>query len=128
MSLGFQKVIPLYYVEILNDTNSGDGVDTEGLIVDIVSNSASSVVVAADADALGLEGDEQIAIRKHLTIGDVFDGAVGLPPFGSPVTIFNEDGPGTAISHVSNGSGGFVLTSDFTTISTDAPVYPGTDL
>ena len=125
---GVSKGYPLYYLEVLNDTNASDSIDTEGLIIDIVSNSTSGVVVAADTSTLGIQGDEQIAIRKHLTLGDVFSGSTGLTSFTDAITIYNEDGPGTAVTHVPDGAGGFLLNSDFVTGSTDAPIYPGTGL
>jgi hypothetical protein len=120
------KAYPLYYVEVLNDT-SPDGLDTEGLVLDVVSNDANSVTVAADASSLGIQGDEQIAIRKHLTLGDVFSGSSGLTGFADVITIYNEDGAGTAVSHNPDGSGGFFLGNGFfDTETTNAPVYPGT--
>ncbi len=123
---GVSKGYPLYYVEILNDTDVSDSIDTVGLIVDIVSNTGTSIVVAADADAQGLNGDEQFVIRKHVTLSSLFAGSTGLAAFTDLITIYNEDGPGTAVSHLPDGSGGFVLGADFATISSDAPIYPGT--
>jgi len=120
------KGYPKYYLEVLNDTNGGDSIDTEGLILDIVSNTASDVVVGADTSALGLQGDENIAIRMHMTLSDIFSGSTGLIGFTDAVTIYNEDGPGTQVGHLPDGAGGFVLAADFTTITSDAPVYPGT--
>ena len=123
---GVSKGYPRYYVEITNDTNSGDGIDTEGLIIDIVSNTTSDLVVGADASALGVQGDETFVVREHVTLGKLFEGATGLPGYSNPITIYNEDGPGTAVTHLSNGAGSFVLNSDFVTDSTNAPIYPGT--
>ena len=120
------KGYPLYYVEVLNDTNGADGLDTEGLILDVVSNTAGAVVVGVDTSTLGVQGDEAIAIRKHLTLGDVFAGSTGLLGFTDAITIYNEDGAGTAVSHLPDGAGGFVLGADFVTVTTDAPILPGT--
>jgi hypothetical protein len=123
---GVSKGYPLYYLEVLNDTNASDSIDTEGLIIDIVSNSTSGVVVAADTSTLGIQGDENVVIRRHLTLSDIFTGSTGLGTFEPVVTIYNEDGPGSAVDHLPDGSGGFVLASDFTTVTSDVPVYPGT--
>ena len=120
------KGYPKYYLEVLNDTNGADGIDTEGLILDVVSNTVSGVVVGADTSALGVQGDENIAIRKHMTLSDVFSGSTGLIGFTDAITIYNEDGPGTSVGHLPDGAGGFVLAADFATITSDAPVYPGT--
>lgn len=125
---GVSKGYPRYYVEITNDTNSGDSIDTVGLIVDIVSNTASDIVVGADTSALGIQGDEAFVIREHVTLGSMFNGATGLPGYSNPITIYNEDGPGTAVTHLSNGAGGFILNADFVTVSTNAPIYPGTGI
>jgi hypothetical protein len=125
---GVSKGYPLYYVEVLNDTNDTDGIDTEGLIIDVVSNTASTLLVAAETADLGIQGDESIAVRKHLTLGDIFSGSTGLSAYTDSIAIYNEDGPGTVVSHLPDGDGGFVLSSDFVTVSTDAPVYPGTGI
>lgn len=91
-----------------------------------MNNTSTDVVVGADISALGIQGDEQIAIRKHLTLGDIFQGAVGLTAFTDAITIYNEDGPGTTYGHLPDGAGGFISGVDFVTATTDAPVYPGT--
>lgn len=125
---GASKGYPRYYVEITNDTNSSDSLDTTGLIIDIVSNTASNVVVGANVSTLGLQGDESFVIREHVTLGSLFAGATGVPGYTNPITIYNEDGAGTAVTHLPDGVGGFVLNSDFVTVSTDAPIYPGTGI
>jgi|GEM_PF-2197474 len=118
---------PAYYLEVLNDTNGADGLDTEGLILDVVSNSVSAIVVGADAAAVGVNGDEQIAVRKHLTLGDIFANATGLVAFSTPVTIYNGLTEGSIETFLPDGAGGFVA-SDFVTPATDAIVYPGTGI
>lgn len=120
------KGYPQYYVEVLNDTNAGDGLDTEGLIIDIVSNTDTAVVVGVDTSSLGVQGDEDIAIRKHITLASLFANSTGLTAYTDVITIYNEDGAGTAVSHLPDGTGGFVSNADFTTVTSDAPVYPGT--
>jgi hypothetical protein len=120
------KGYPKYYLEVLNDTNGGDSIDTEGLVIDIISNTGTTVLVAADTSMLGIQGDENVAIRKHYTLGDLFAGSTGLVGYTDAITIYNEDGPGTAVGHLPDGAGGFILGADFVTVSTDAPIYPGT--
>lgn len=76
----------LYYAEVLNDTNAGDGVDTEGLVLDVASNTAT--VLTLVGDTTGINGDETIAVRKHNTINELFAGATGLSDFSDNVTIY----------------------------------------
>jgi hypothetical protein len=122
---GVSKGYPRYYVEFTNDSDSDDGFDTAGLIVDVVSNTSTDIVVSSDVTALGVKGDESFVIREHVTLGSLFSGSTGLGAYSDAITIYNEDGPGTAVTHISDGAGGFLL-NDFTTSSTDAPIYPGT--
>lgn len=124
---GVSKGYPRYYVEITNDTNGGDGIDTVGLIIDIVSNTTSDLVVGADASALGIQGDETFVVREHVTLGKLFQGSTGISAYSDAITIYNEDGAGSAVTHISDGAGGFLL-NDFVTSSTNAPIYPGTGL
>ncbi len=115
---------PLYYVEILNDTNLSDSIDTEGLILDIISNTESSVTVGADVSGLGLVGDEQYVIRKHLTLTDLTDGATGLSNFDG-ATIYNASAPGSVDSYLYNGG----VWQEFDGAFVDRPnvvIYPGT--
>ncbi|ADE55385.1 hypothetical protein [Coraliomargarita akajimensis] len=122
------EIFPAYYLEVLDDTNGADGLDTEGLVLDVVSNGTGSVTVVGDVSALGLQGDEQVAIRKHLTLGQLFDGATGLLQFTDVVSIYNGSGAGTLDSYVPDGAGGWLDLSDFVTVGTDAVIYPGTGI
>ncbi len=122
---GVSKGYPQYYVEITNDTNSSDSLDTEGVILDIVSNSSTAVVVGVDVSALGLQGDEAFVIREHITLSELFANST-LTGYADAVSIYNEDGPGTAVAHVADGAGNWLLISDYTTSSNDAPIYTGT--
>ncbi|WP_309396949.1 hypothetical protein [Cerasicoccus maritimus] len=60
-----------YFVEI---TSAGTG-DTglgEGLMVDIVSNTATQLTLADDISSYSLEGDETFTIREHATLSSLF--------------------------------------------------------
>ena len=64
---------PAYYVEFLS------GPDSEGMIVDIVSNGIDSIEVAQDVSST-LSGTESFVIREESTLGSVFgvDNSAGL--------------------------------------------------
>lgn len=93
---------PAYYLEVLNDTNASDGFDTEGLILDIISNTSDSITIAHDSSAFGVQGNEAIAIRKHVTLSDVFKGSTGLTPYTDPVTIYDAPNGVPVPSYVPN--------------------------
>jgi len=57
---------PAYYVEILS---SGSG---QGLVADVISNTASTVTVAANVPALGVSGTASFCIRPHTTLSSLF--------------------------------------------------------
>jgi hypothetical protein len=120
------KGYPQYYLEVTNDTNASDGLDTEGAIIDIVSNTGTDLVLASDASVLGVQGDESVVIRRHVTLGSTLGSATGLLAYATPITIYNEDGPGTSFTHIPDGAGGFLSGADFATNTSDAPIYPGT--
>ncbi len=108
---------PLHYVEILSGPKAG-------LILDIVAsppNTATSVTVIGNTTALGLTGTETYCIRRHATLGTVFQGGAGLTAGSDNVTVFNS--AGTSATYSYNGLGWEnALTGD---PSDDAIIYPG---
>jgi len=114
---------PAYYLEILDDTNGADGFDTEGLILDVVSNTGTVVTLASDAVALGVQGDEQYRIRKHLTIADLTAGATGFAFFDA-VSLYNASSIGSIDSYFFDGAGGWF--DGGVNYYNDAVIYPGT--
>ncbi|MEM7147466.1 MAG: hypothetical protein AAF591_20285 [Verrucomicrobiota bacterium] len=70
--------VPCAYVEL---TEAGA---SQGLVVDIKSNTATTVTLHmtdAQASAAGLSVDDSICIRKHVTLGSLFESAqTGTPP------------------------------------------------
>lgn len=112
----------LYYLEFLDDTNGADGVDTTGLVVDIASNTATDVTLVGDLT--GVNGDESVAIRKHVTVDDLFAGATGLIGFSDTVTLYLD---GVVTTYTPDGAGGW-LDATFFTPATDIIVPVGNGL
>jgi uncharacterized protein (TIGR02597 family) len=83
----------IYYLQI----TSGDN---EGLIFDIVSNTATSITTATDLTGIVFSGDTY-AVKQNVTLADIFgaENDVGLASGGSPnssdlVFIMSSDGSG----------------------------------
>ena len=68
---------PTHYVEIISGTN-------EGLILDISTNSTTSLTTSQ----VGPSGTFQVAIREHVTLSKVTQGATGLTEFDDVATLF----------------------------------------
>ncbi len=112
---------PTHYAEIVES-----GHPSEGLIFDIVSNTATTLNVAieaADFDALNLAGTESICVRAHTTLASVFKNAT-ITSFSDFVIVYNDDG--TYTTYIYNGT-------DWLDLATFLPasnrcVYPGQGL
>jgi hypothetical protein len=117
-------VFNLHYVEFLDDPATPAAEPWTGLILDIVSNTDSTLAVKGTfASFAGLGATPLYAIRKHATLGTLFANGAGLNAFGDVVTLFQSDG--SLLQSLYNGAGGFVNASDFVTPTTNAIVYPG---
>lgn len=104
----------LYYIEITSGAN-------EGYVFDIISNTASDVVVEGNLSTDFGISNESVAIRKHLTIKDIFAGSESaLAAYSDSVKFFNDDGSTTVYYWI-----GTSWSSDFFTNHDDKPVYPG---
>ncbi len=102
---------PLYYAESI-------GGDDEGFGYDIISNDSDSITVAGLISDQGLAVEQVFAIRKHVTLGQFFDGASGLSLTDSSKFFLSD---GSVKVFIWNGSKWFG--------STDGdiyPIYPGT--
>jgi hypothetical protein len=105
---------PLHYVEILSGPKAG-------LILDIVSNTATTITVEGNTTTLGLTGTETYCVRRHATLGTVFQGGAGLTTGADNVSIF--DSLGGSITYAYNGlNWEDALTGD---PGDDAIIYPG---
>lgn len=107
---------PAYYLEI---TESGS---SEGYSFDIISNTADSVTVKGLlSSSFSLAGTENVVVRKHMTIGDIFSGSTAsLTSYSDSVKIFNSDNTITLLYW-----DGSVWTPDFANDRSLKPIYPG---
>ena len=77
---------PKFYAEIVSGAN-------EGLILDISSNTATALTMSAAVTPAGLRGTTvQIAVREHVTLAKVSQGATGIAAYSDAVNIYNPDG------------------------------------
>jgi hypothetical protein len=76
---------PLHYAEILSGPQTG-------LILDILSNTATTITVKGNTASFGLTGTEQFCIRAHATLGTVFKDGGGLTAGSDSVTLIGETG------------------------------------
>ncbi len=95
----------LGYVHVLDGTAAG-------YILDIVSVSGSTVTLSEDAAALGLAVDDVVAVRSHMTVGDL----AATPPVGVTVTLLDAGGVPVVVTR--NG-----FTGQWT--APDTVIYPG---
>jgi len=108
---------PRFYAETV-------GGDNEGFGLDIVSNTDDSITVAGAAiDDLGLNASETFVIRRHITLGQLFENAEGVA--GTPVAILFDTSPSGEVFFLSNGSW---VASDFSTPADDRQIYPNTGI
>ena len=112
---------PLHYVEILSGPQTG-------LILDIdptVANTATQLTVigkTTGAASFGLTGTETFCIRRHNTLGTVFQNGAGLQDFSDLVTLINDQGK-EIVYGLSGGA--WVDGGDFFTPKSDTILYPG---
>jgi hypothetical protein len=79
-----------HYVEILSGTQTG-------LILDVVSNTATSITVDGNLGPAGfnLTGNETYCVRKHARLSTVFAGGAGIAPVDDTVEVFDDSGSST---------------------------------
>jgi len=106
--------LPTHYVEIISGAN-------EGLNVDVVSNTGTTVVVDADLSSIG--SSENIAIRPHVKASDVFAGNSSLGDFNDTFIVYNSDGSTSSLLRDSTSATGWVDPATFS--AADLVIYPG---
>lgn len=109
----------LHFIEVTNDTDPSDGIDTEGLIIDVVSNDGGSITLAGDLS--GVVGNESFVLRQHVTLEDLFADASGLSPYSDTFTFYQD---GLTKAYTTDGAGNWVDLSSFASVS-NVIVYPG---
>ena len=110
---------PKYYAEVVAGAN-------EGQIFDIDSNSSTALtLISAVPTTLGLRGTTvQVAIRQHMTLDKMVQGATGLTAFADAVSIFNPNGTQTGRNY----DGTSWLDESFNFSVGHTVIYPGTGL
>lgn len=104
---------PRFYVEIVSGVN-------EGKIIDITSNNGTSLTLASPGPA----GTFTVAIREHVTLDKVVQGAVGLSDITDSVDVYGSDGvSGTRVTRLYNA--GTWMTDDFSYNAGHTVIYPG---
>jgi hypothetical protein len=105
---------PLHYVEILSGPQAG-------LVLDIVSNTATTIVVEGNSTSLGLTGTETYCVRKHATVNTVFANVGTFEEFQDSVTVYADTGIPKSFFRAN----GAWVGDDFTTPAGDSIIYPG---
>lgn len=107
---------PKYYAEIVSG-------GSEGLVLDISSNSATALTMASAVTPAGLRGTTvQIAIREHVTLDKIIQGASGLSDLLDAASVFDAAGAQSIRYYVS----GSWVKDDYTTPAGHTVIYPGT--
>ena len=105
---------PKYYAQITSGVN-------EGYCFDILSNTATSVVVNGDLSALNGQ-TVSIAIRPHVTLGDLASASSGLTAYSDSITFYRTNSLKASYYYTSGG----IVAEDYSTPADQVPVYPGT--
>lgn len=107
---------PKFYAEIVSGAN-------EGLILDISANNATSLTMSSAVAPAALRGTTvQIAVREHITLAKVTQGATGVSAYSDAVNIYNSDG--SVSTRLFDGVNW--VAEDFTSIAGHTVIYPGT--
>ena len=108
--------LPSFYIQITSGSQSG-------LVVDIISNTSSTISVA-NGDLSSVSGSTPtFVVRPHLKASTLFAGSSGLEDFADTLNLFNSDGSTTSIVRDSSSPTGW--TNPDTLASVDAIIYPG---
>ncbi len=109
---------PKYYAEIVSGAS-------EGLILDVASNSTTSLTMASAVSPSSLRGTTvQIAIREHVTLDKMSLGSSGLSPYSDAVQIFNSNG--STSTRLFDGTSW--LAEDISSAAGHTVIYPGTGI
>jgi hypothetical protein len=111
------------YVKFYAEITSGP---LQGVVLDIVSNTANVLTLDADITALGLTGNEKIVVRPHVTLKSCLAAAeASLSPFSDSATLYLPDGSFVTY-FFGAGATPNGWSSDFATDDgSEHPVYPG---
>ncbi len=116
-SLNSASGFATHYIEFTSGPNSG-------VVVDIESNTANSIVLGADITDLSLANNESIVVRPHVKLKELFaDSESSLAAFTDSATFYFADGNFTTYFYI--GTSGW--SSDFSNPDgNNQPIKPGT--
>ena len=107
--------LPTHYVKITSGA-------MEGYVLDILSNTSTSVTVDGNLSTAG--ATPSFVIRPHVKASDLFVGNTSLSPGSDTLTLFNDNGTSTVFLWVgSDSSTGWI--DPITEAIADGIVYPG---
>tara|TARA_B110000037_G_scaffold101593_1_gene118504 strand:+ start:141 stop:1085 length:945 start_codon:yes stop_codon:yes gene_type:complete len=117
-ALNAGAAFPTHYVEFTSGPNAG-------VVVDIESNTATTITLDADILALGLVNNEAISIRPHVTLRSVLASSESsLAGFTDSATFYLSNGVAVSYFYIDATTG---WSSDFSTPDgNNQPVPPGT--
>ena len=90
--------VPGYYVEIL------DAGSNQGMITDVVSNTAGSITVASNLAAFSVSGTASFCVRPHTTLSTLFGSGSGLSPGTDSVKLFYPNNSNKSFLFTGSGS------------------------
>jgi hypothetical protein len=104
---------PTHYVEITSGPN-------EGAVFDVQSAGPSGI--STSGIPAGLSGQTvSIAVRPHVTLGDVASASAGLADFSDAITVYRENNIKSSYIYTTSG----VVGDDYSTPSDHVVIYPG---
>ena len=103
---------PTHYVKI---TSAGS---SEGLVLDVISNTASTITVSG---ATGLSGSVSIEVVPHYTLLDFANQSTNLQPYADAVTFYDAGNAKRAYYYTGSGFVG----DDYSTPADHVVIYPG---
>jgi hypothetical protein len=111
---------PNHYVEILEGTHTG-------LVLDILSSTATSVTVDGNLGAGGFNVPQTVkfAIRAHATLGKIFRNGAGLVAFEDEIVLFYDNGQKKRFYYDDSVANGRIVDADTFVNKDNERVYPG---
>lgn len=107
--------LPSHYIQITSGSQLG-------LVVDILSNTASTLTVE-NGDLASVSGTPSFVVRPHVKVSTLFNGNTDLGDYSDTVTLYNSDGSSTTLLRDSAQTTGWLDSTTFA--ASDAVIYPG---
>lgn len=111
---------PSYYVEILSSGSA------QGLIVDVLSNTATTITVDANLVAFGVTATTSFCVRPHTTLSSLFPVATsGLGAYADYVVLYFPNNANPTIFNYTGTGDGWVNANEGGTDAGSQIIYPG---